>query len=70
MDHFTQILSGLSKEAQLEVLVLFQLDKNSPVNCEAYSSQRKTILIRRLKTFLTLNRPLLRATRGRNGCIF
>lgn len=44
MDHFTQILSGLSEGAQLEVLVLFQLDENSTVNSGAYSSQRKTPL--------------------------
>lgn len=69
MNHFTQILSGLSKEAQLEVLVLVQLDGNSTVNYGVYSSQRKRILIKRPKTFSTLTRPLLRATRGRNGCV-
>lgn len=36
-------LSGLSREAQLEVLVLFQFDENSTVNSGAYSSQRKTV---------------------------
>ena len=54
--------SGLSK-AQLEVLVLFQLEENSGVNSGAYSSQRQnSILIRRLKKFLTIDRALPKAT--------
>lgn len=57
--------SGLSK-AQLEVLVLVQLDETGPLTPELLQLKKNHTHIRRLQKFLTPERPLLGARRDWN----